>query len=254
MTDLHDRIVVVTGGYGEIAGTIARALLGRGARVVLLGRDPDKGAAAVAALDAQGPGRATFVAADVTVPDELDRAADDIEARIGPVAGLVVNAATAMLGAAFDHDEAQWRRTMAVNLDGAFWSARAFGRAMRDRGGAIVMVSSIAARIDTTPARHIAYGVSKAGMSRLAELLATEWAEYGIRVNAVEPGHVETGKTPFIRRRAPRMVEKWAADAPIGRLIQPADVAATIAFLLADEAAAITGATIPVDGGYAKTK
>ena len=254
MIDLRDRVIVVTGGYGEIAGTIARTLVERGARVVLLGRDAQKGAAAVAAIAAEAPGRVSFMTADVTRRDDLEQVADAVEAGAGPVAGLVVNAATALLGAAFDHSEDQWRRTMAVNLDGAFWSAQAFGRVMRDRGGAIVMVSSIAARIDTTPARHIAYGVSKAGMSRLAELLATEWAEYGIRVNAVEPGHVETGKTPFIRQRAPRMVEKWAADAPIGRLIQPADIAATIAFLLADEAAAITGATIPVDGGYAKIK
>ncbi len=250
MTDLTDRIIVVTGGYGEIAGTIAETLVAAGARVILVGRDAGKGEAAVARLG----DRARFEVTDVTQSAELDALADRIETDIGPVAGLVINAAIAQLGTAFDHSDEQWRGTMAVNLDGAFYSARAFGRAMRDRGGAIVMVSSIAARIDTTPAKHIAYGVSKAGMSRLAELLATEWAGHGIRVNAVEPGHVETGKTPFIRNRAPAMVDKWAADAPIGRLVQPQDVASMIAFLLSDTASAVTAATIPVDGGYAKIK
>ena len=254
MIDLTGRLVAITGGYGEIAESIASRLLGRGARVVLLGRDPKKGEARATQLRVSTGGDVRFLAVDVSDSKQVAAVAERITGEAGPIDGLVVNAATAILGNAFDHTDDQWRSTMSVNLDGAFYCCRAFGATLRERGGSIVIVSSIAARIDTTPAKHIAYGVSKAALTRLAELLATEWAQYRIRVNSVEPGHVETRKTPFIRKKAPQMVEKWAADAPIGRLIQPADVAAMVAFLLSDDASAITGAAIPIDGGYAKTK
>jgi NAD(P)-dependent dehydrogenase (short-subunit alcohol dehydrogenase family) len=154
---------------------------------------------------------------------------------------------------AFAYNEASWRQTMSINLDGAFFTAQSFARHMRERGGSIVLISSIAARTVVRPEKCAAYGATKAAVEHLAALLGVEWASDGIRVNAVGPGRTETPMIERIANEAPEMVATWMQQVPIGRLIRPEEVANAVAFFLSDLSSGCNGTTLMVDGGYDKT-
>jgi sorbose reductase len=249
---ISGQVHVITGGYGGIALATARLLLDLGGRVVLTGRDVAKGESAVAALGSSGGGDAFFYALDVADADAVEDVAARVAADLGPVRGLVANAASAWPGSAFDLSPADWRKTIGVNLDGAFYCAQSFGRRMRTGGGSIVLVSSIAATKVTWPPAVVSYSVSKAGMSHLAALLGVEWAAEGIRVNAVEPGHIDTDMTRRAQARRPEMMANWIEEVPQRRLIDPAEIASTIAFLLSDMSSAMTASVLTADGGYSR--
>ena len=252
MEGLSDRVHVITGGYGGIAMSTAKTLLESGGTIVLTGRNREKGDAAIASLRAETGGQAHFVELDVTDAEAVEQAAAHIEADVGPIGGLVVNAAGAWPGAAFDLSAEDWRKTLAVVLDGAFYCAQSFGRRMRGRGGSIVLVSSIAASKVTWPPAVVSYSAGKAALSHLAALLGVEWASENIRVNAIEPGHIDTDMTRRARERRPDMMNKWIGDVPIGRLITPEECANAIAFLLSDLSSATTASVMTVDGGYSR--
>ncbi|MBY8824344.1 SDR family NAD(P)-dependent oxidoreductase [Sphingomonas colocasiae] len=252
MEGLSNRVHVITGGYGGIAMATARLILESGGTIVLTGRSQEKGKAAIAALRAGHRGEAHFIELDVTDAAAVEQAAAHIESEIGAVKGLVANAAGAWPGAAFDLAPEDWRKTMAVVLDGAFYCAQSFGRRMRGRGGSIVLVSSIAASKVTWPPAVVSYSAGKAALSHLAALLGVEWASEGIRVNAIEPGHIDTEMTQRAKARRPEMMEKWLGDVPIGRLITPEECANAIAFLLSDLSSATTASVTTVDGGYSR--
>jgi len=157
-------------------------------------------------------------------------------------------------------DFADWRRVLAVNLDGAFLTLRAAMRAIRSagRGGAIVVTASVAG-IKAEPG-IAAYGASKAAVIHLARIAAKEGAEVGIRVNAIAPGGVETPiwtNLPFFQDLVSSTGGEEAAykamaemGTPLGRYAKPEEIAAQIAFLLSDDAAFTTGACLVSDGGY----
>jgi NAD(P)-dependent dehydrogenase (short-subunit alcohol dehydrogenase family) len=226
---LDGRRALVTGGASGIGLATARLLREAGA--------------AVAVLDLVGE---ADVRADVTDAAAVDAAIAAAEERLGGPADLLVNAAGVYRIAALrDLDAAAWDTVLAVNLRGAFLVGRAF--AARTETGAIVNVASIAAdRGDAgEPAAH--YAASKAGLVGLTRQMAVEWAP-GIRVNAVSPGLIDT---PMLR-----MMDDPEAGAaylrervPLQRLGTAAEVARVIAFLLSDDAAYLTGAVVPIDGG-----
>lgn len=252
MGGLSDRVHVITGGYGGIAMSTAKMILESGGTIVLTGRNREKGDAAIASLRAETGGQAHFVELDVTDAEAVEQVAAHIEADVGPIGGLVANAAGAWPGAAFDLSAEDWRKTLAVVLDGAFYCAQSFGRRMRGRGGSIVLVSSIAASKVTWPPAVVSYSAGKAALSHLAALLGVEWASENIRVNAIEPGHIDTDMTRRARERRPDMMNKWIGDVPIGRLITPEECANAIAFLLSDLSSATTASVMTVDGGYSR--
>lgn len=246
------QVHVITGGYGGIAMATARLLLDLGGRVVLTGRDAGKGEEALATLRAQGGGEAFFYPLDVADAAAVDVLAARVTDEIGPVRGLVANAAAAWPGSAFELSPEDWRKTIGVNLDGAFYCAQSFGKRMRGSGGSIVLVSSVAATKVTWPPAVVSYSVSKAGLSHLAALLGVEWAAEGIRVNALEPGHIDTDMTRRAQARRPEMMAKWIDEVPQRRLIDPAEIASTIAFLLSDMSSAMTASVVTADGGYSR--
>lgn len=252
MDGLSNRVHVITGGYGGIATATARILLESNGTIVLTGRNREKGDAAVAALRADGGTDVHFVEMDVADPDATEQVAQYIEAQFGPVGGLVANAARIWPGAAFDLSPDYWRKTMSVVLDGAFFSAQSFGRLMRGRGGSIVLVSSIAASKVVWPPAVVSYSAGKAAISHLAALLGAEWASENIRVNAIEPGHIDTELTQKARNRRPDMIEAWIEGVPLGRLITPDECANAIAFLLSDLSSAMTASVVTVDGGFSR--
>jgi len=251
MTAFANRTVLVTGAASGIGLAVARQLAGSGANLVLVDRD----AAAMEAVRANlGACVRAFRAGDVA-----DEALwDDLAADLAGLDHAVVNAGVAGAGAIADLDFAEWRRILAINLDGAFLTLRAAMRAMKQRGGSIVLTSSVSG-IKAEPG-VAAYGASKAALIHLAKVAAKEGAADGIRVNAIAPGGVETpvwrGMAFFQDLVAETGSEAQAFRAmaematPLGRYARAEEVAAQIAFLLSDAAATITGATLTSDGGY----
>jgi NAD(P)-dependent dehydrogenase (short-subunit alcohol dehydrogenase family) len=234
---------VVTGGGRGIGLAIAEAFVAAGARTIVAEIDPSLGQTAVAAL---GP-QAEFVQLDVARSVAVRKAADELLARHGRVDVLVNNAGICLTSDALETTDELWRQQMAVNLDGVFYCCREFGRHMvAARRGSIVNVSSIAGVIDVRPQNHVGYDTSKAGVIQIARALASEWAPYGIRVNAIAPGYVAT----TMPQAEPGRMETWMSLVPIGRMLQPSEIAAAVLFLASDAASSVTGHLLLADGGY----
>jgi NAD(P)-dependent dehydrogenase (short-subunit alcohol dehydrogenase family) len=241
---LDGRVALVTGGGRGIGREIARCFIEAGARTVIAEVDTATGAATAKEL---GP-LAHFVELDVSRSASVDEAAAKVLSDHGPIDILVNNAAICINSDAADTSDATWRRQMDINLDGVFYCCRAFGRQMIAKGsGSIVNISSTAAVIDIRPQHHIAYSAAKAGVAQLSRVLASEWAPRGVRVNAVLPGYT---KTAMPLGAGEELISKWMEMIPMGRWLEPAEIAASVFFLASDAASGVTGHLMVVDGGY----
>jgi len=243
------RIAVVTGAASGLGRATARGLAAEGARVLLVDRD----AAGLAATAAEAPGSRAFQA-DVTVAAELDRAAA-AAAEWGPVSLLVT--AAGMLGPAKPLDsvtEAEWDRLFAVNVKGSWLTVRAFLPGLRASGAGRVVLFASTAGLAGSPTLP-AYSASKGAVVMLTKSLALAHAGEGIRVNCVCPGSIETPMLTDTFAQAGDAAAQAARAAayrarhPLGRFGQPEEVAASVLFLLSDEAGFVTGVALPVDGG-----
>lgn len=242
--DLSDKMALVTGAGRGIGKAIAAALAGSGAVVAV--NDIDAASAERTAGEL-GRGARAFPA-DVGDPGAAARLVEDVTARYGRLDILVNNAGIEPKAPILELRVADWQRTLDVNLSAAFYTSQAAGRIMRAAGGgAIVNIASIAGHNIPLPNRS-SYVASKAGLIGFTRECAREFAAYGIRVNAVCPGVIETEMTAESRSNAAQL-EKWLADIPQGRLGQPPDVAGLVLFLCSDGAAYLTGQAINVDGG-----
>ncbi|MDT0630792.1 SDR family NAD(P)-dependent oxidoreductase [Rubrivirga litoralis] len=243
-------VYVLVGGTGGIGAPLARRLAADGARVVLGGRDADK----LSALAGETGAKAFTL--DATEPDAIGGlvgAAVEAHGRVDGIANLVgsitLKPAHALSPEAFDE-------TLRLNLHTAFYAVRAAATAMRKNadpaGGAVVLMSSVAARLGL--ANHEAVAAAKAGVDGLVRAAAATYAPQGIRVNSVAPGLV---RTPLAGRlvASEQAVEASAAMHPLGRIGEPEDLTDALAFLLDRERSGwVTGQTLSVDGGFSTVR
>lgn len=231
--------VLVTGGARGIGRAVADAFAARGARVCILDRD--------AVPDA--PDGWLCVAGNVADAGEVEAAFAAMDAAWGGVDVALANAGFAMNVPTLDLSVEDWRRTVDVNLTGAFLTAQAAGRRMvRDGSGLILFTSSLYGSIGG--AERAAYCSTKAAVANLARSLACEWGPRGVRVNALAPGYTETTLVTDLVAQGRLDPLALTARAPLRRLVRPQEVAALACFLASPAASAITGALLPVDAGW----
>lgn len=246
MTDrfnLTGKHALVTGAGRGIGLEIARTLKGAGASITVADFLGDIGRSAAEEIGG------AFVQVDVREPESAERMVAEAEG-VAPVDILVNNAGIAVNVPAEDNTDFDWLNVMSVNLNGVFWCCRAAGKRMLSRGqGSIVNIASMSGVIANKPQPQAAYNASKAGVIMLTKSLAAEWAERGVRVNAVSPGYIGTemtklGMTNEVWHR------QWLEMTPLGRVGEPADVAHAVLYLASDAARFATGTNLIVDGGY----
>jgi NAD(P)-dependent dehydrogenase (short-subunit alcohol dehydrogenase family) len=244
--DLSGRVAVVTGAARGIGRSVSERLAMQGAHVVVADVN-DEGSESTKRLIEEAGGRAETTHFDVTQQEEIDRVAADVFGRHGHIDILINNAGICLNATALETTKEIWDRQMRVNLDAVFYCSRTFGSYMVKQGsGAILNLSSMAGIIDVHPQDHVGYSVSKAGVAHLSKVLGSEWANTGVRVNAIAPGFVATDM-PL--GAGIEMLEIWRTQIPMNRFLQPFEIANVIAFLVSDAASSITGQLVIADGG-----
>lgn len=243
-------IVVITGGGRGIGLACAEVFGEAGGKLVLIEPTEEAGRAGREALAAKGF-EAEAIVGDVTSSARMTEIADMLAARGTPATILVNNAGIGESGVPSEHvTDETWLRMMNVNVNGVFWCSRAFGRHMiAAKRGSIVNLGSMSGTIANRPQPQTPYNVSKAAVHHMTRSMAAEWAHHGVRVNAVAPTYIETPMVhanPANKDRIPG----WLADTPMGRMGQPDEVATAVLFLASDAASLMTGAIVPVDGGF----
>ncbi len=242
--DLTGRVALVTGGNGGIGLAMAAGMAAAGAKVMLTGRDAAKGDAAAAGIDG-----AAFTAADLTRPEAAAELVAAAEARFGRLDILVNNAGMSVRKPPQDLSLAEWRSVLDLNLTSAFLLSQAAYPAMRRAGrGKIINIGSMLSLFGAPFAA--AYGASKGGIVQLSRSLASAWAADGIQVNAVLPGWIDTQLTRDARDQVDGLEARVTARTPAGRWGVPADMAGVAVFLASAASDFVTGAAIPVDGGF----
>ena len=247
----QEKIAIVTGATGGIGFEVAKRLGKDGFTVVLNGINDEAGAERVAELVAEGI-KAEYCGFDVTNEDAVTSNIKKIGEKYGRIDALVNNAGGLGGRSRFEVMTTEfYRNVMALNLDSVFFASRAAIPFLKEGDlPTIINYTSNAAWNAGGPGAGI-YGTSKAGVHTITRALAKDLAEYGIRVNAVSPGTIDTPFHKQIKSTKPEVFASWANNIMLGRLGQPQDVAGVISFLVSKDASFMTAETIQIGGGQA---
>jgi NAD(P)-dependent dehydrogenase (short-subunit alcohol dehydrogenase family) len=248
--NLKGRIALVTGGGRAIGLAVCEALAEAGAHIIIADRDQRVADEGRQALRAKGY-QSDVVILDVTDSARVTATADRLAATGAGVDILVCNAGIVHSEVpAETMSDAQWLDVINVNLNGLFWCCRAFGRHMlAAKRGSIVNIGSMSGFIVNKPQGQISYNASKAGVHHLTKSLAAEWADRGVRVNAVAPTYINTPLNEFVKSN-PAMYDAWIGGTPMARMGTVDEIASVVHFLASDAASLMTGSVVIVDGGY----
>lgn len=247
---LAHRIALVTGAGSGLGRAIAVAMAREGARIMAA----DVSAAALAetlpGLDPSPEGPHVALVGDVSDPDRV-RAIVEGGVDAGGRIDILVNSAGIGEGASPTLDQTidHWQRIIDINLTGTYLMCQAAAARMRTAGGGVILNMSSIAGVLGLPQRT-AYTASKSAVSMITRTLASEWGPFGIRVNAIAPGYIRTAMTDRLIEEGRLSEADIVRRSPSGRMGTPEDVAAAFVFLASDEARFVSGAVLPVDGGY----
>jgi len=244
----EQKVVIVSGAGNGIGQAIAQAFAAEGARVVVADINAAAGERAAAALVANG-GHALAIATDVADEAQVERLVAMAGEHFGQIDVLVNNAGVVAHKLLLEMNRADWDRQLAVQLTGPFLLSKHAARLMIDRGtaGKIINISSVAALMGRV--KGGAHCASKAGLTLLTKVLAMELGQYGLTVNAVAPGLVETKAQKEEMNLSAEYQQRYLQELPLGRVGQPDDIAKAVLFLASPDAGWISGQLHVVDGG-----
>jgi 3-oxoacyl-[acyl-carrier protein] reductase len=233
---LENRVALVCGATRGLGRAVADALAAEGARVAVNGRDP-----------ATAP-----FAADVAVPEQAEALVRRVAQELGRLDVVFCNAGGPPAGAFHEHPPDAWQRALELNLLSTIHLARAAVPLMRaNRWGRIICLTSVAAK-QPLPGLILS-ATARAGVLGFAKALANEVAADGITVNTVCPGFIATERVEALRKARPESMQQMVAGIPMGRIGNPAELAAAVTFLASERASYITGAVLQVDGGFTRS-
>jgi NAD(P)-dependent dehydrogenase (short-subunit alcohol dehydrogenase family) len=240
-------VLLITGGASGIGAALFEAAIADG-RIVVGFDINDEAIAAQQKRFATAGARANFTCVDIVDEAAVTRAVHEVEDDIGPITGLVNSAGIGREAPFLETSASMFRAILEVNLIGSFIVARQVAAAMVARSaGSIINIASVSGLVGNVG--RAAYGASKGGIITLTKVMAVELARYGVRVNAIAPGPVET---PMVRgMHSPETRQSWIATVPQGRYADPREIAGAVRFLLDERGSGfITGQTLAIDGGF----
>ncbi len=245
---LAGRVAIVTGSSMGIGEAIAAAFLRQGTRLIVNSRDQKRAEDAATRLARLG-GEAVAVAGDVAARAGVDRLVDGALGRFGRLDIMVNNAGTSMIAPSVELSEGDWRRTIDLNLTGAFLGCQAAARVMLPRrSGSIINIGSILGQLGLP--KRAAYCASKHGLIGLTKVLGAEWGRQGVRVNCINPGYIKTPMDVHDQAVGDYRDADITRRTPAGRFGSAEEVAAAAVWLASDDSAFVTGTTLNVDGGW----
>lgn len=248
---LKGKTALVTGGAKGVGAMISRGLVGAGADVIIVGRGAAEGEAFAASL--HGPGKAIFLAHDLTTIEGVKAAAVDVAAKVPELHILVNNAGTFTAGSVEDTDPAGWDALMGLNLRAPFFLVKELFANLKaaSRPGdpaRIINIGSIGALWGRSSGGAYAYGAAKAGLQQLTRMLASDLTAGGINVNAIAPGYFPSDMTDGFFAAVPGLKDQVVAGIPAGRLGSTEDMAGAVIYLASRAGAYVSGTILPVEG------
>jgi len=248
---LDGETAIVTGGNRGIGRSIANVYADVGADIVVANRDEQSGREAASEIADTHGVDTHHVSVDVSDEDDTRRLAETVTDEFGGVDILVNNAGVTNNTPAEELTLEEWNHVLDINLTGTFLCSRHVGeRMIEDGGGTIVNLSSIAAYIASNPQPQIAYHSSKGGVMQFTKQLAAEWAEYGVRVNAIAPGYIRTEMVDEVLRTDDELASTWRSEMLQNEIMGPNCLQGTAVLLASEAGRYMTGETVVVDGGY----
>ncbi|KAE8168673.1 hypothetical protein BDV40DRAFT_284077 [Aspergillus tamarii] len=258
---LENTVTVVTGGAQGLGLVMTQALVASGSNVAIVDLRRTEGEYQARKLlqqfSQENPGvkvlpTITAHFADVSKPESVNRAIDEVLERHGKIDNLVTSAGFTENFTAIDYPYDRMQKCWGVNVDGTYLFAVGVAKHLiaRKAPGSIVMIGSMSGTVVNVPQPQAPYNAAKAAVRQLAASLAVEWAPYNIRVNCISPGYMMTALTRKILDENPDLEAKWTSLIPTGKMGLPEDLMGPVTFLLSDASKYVTGADLRVDGGY----